>query len=338
MRFLGKERGMERYLDYILSRELKNGGWNLSESETAADCDITAMVLTALSNHCEEYRVKEAAERGLTCLSKMQNSDGGFSTYGEETAESVSQVISALAALGISESDARFVKNGKTPLDCLLTYYKEGGFSHTKGGDVNLMATEQAFIALSALKRLAEGKQGLFAKNKFCDILRDENKAEIVKMAEKGIINGMSENVFAPEKQVTRAEFATMAVRGLGIDRGGEISFADVDKDDWFYGYVASAYKNGIVYGVSETEFYPNGSITCEEAAAMTARAAAACGVLRKSSKNEVVGASEWAYEALNFCFDTEILDKNIPPKQILTRSQIAKLLYNMLKKAEKLD
>ena len=70
----------------------------------------------------------------------------------------------------------------------------------------------------------------------------------------------------------------------------------------------------------------------------MTARAAAACGVLHKSSKNEVAGASEWAYEALNFCFDTEILDKNIPPKQILTRSQIAKLLYNMLKKAEKLD
>ena len=329
----------EKYVDYILSRELETGGWNLSENEKDADCDITAMALCALSNHCEKDAVKKAADRGIARLSKMQNADGGFSTYGEETAESTAQVVCALAALGIDQKDARFVKNGKTPLDSLLTYYREGeGFSHTKGGETNLMATEQALLAISAQKRQSEGKPKLFGKNKFCDILGNPNEAAIVKMAEKGIINGMSENVFSPEASVTRAQFATMVVRGMDILGDYEIAFSDVAKTDWFYSYVASAFKKGIVYGVSETEFNPGGNITCEEAAAMLARAARLCGLEYEKNTNFVTDASDWAVADLNFCLDAEILDGTISPKKVLTRAETAQMIYNMLKKAKNLD
>ena len=329
----------EKYIEYILSRELETGGWVLSETEKDADCDVTAMALTALSNHCDSEAVKKAVDRGVERLSKMQNADGGFSTYGEETAESTAQVVCALAALGIDKKDARFVKSGKTAMDSLMTYYNEGkGFSHTKGGETNMMATEQAFLAISAQKRLDEGKPKLFGKNKFCDVLGNPNEAAIFKMAEKGIINGMSENIFSPEESVTRAQFATMIVRGMDILSDEETAFSDVAKTDWFYSYVASAYKNGIVYGVSETEFNPNGNITCEEAAAMIARAAKLCGIESERNTKAVEGAADWALETFNFCIDTKILDGNIPPKQVLTRAQISQMIYNMLEKAEKLD
>ena len=329
----------EKYVEYILSRELESGGWNFSETELEADCDITAMALSALSNHCESDAVKKAVDRGVTKLSKMQNADGGFSTYGEETAESTAQVICALAALGIDQKDSRFVKNGKTPMDSLMTYYIEGkGFSHTKGGETNQMATEQALLAISAQKRQAEGKAKLFGKNKFCDILGNPNETAIVKMAEKGIINGMSENIFSPEASVTRAQFATMVVRGMDILGDYETAFSDVAKTDWFYGYVSSAFKKGIVYGVSETEFNPGGNITCEEAAAMLARAARLCGLEYEKNTKFVPDASDWAVADLNFCLDAEILDGTISPKKVLTRAETAQMIYNMLKKAEKLD
>lgn len=271
----GKSEIKERYISYILDRELESGGWTLSKNEKDADPDVTAMALTALSNHIEDEKVKNAVGRGVERLSAMQDSDGGFSTYSIATAESTAQVVLALSALGIDENDARFVKGGKSPSDNLLSYYNEGkGFSHIKGEEPNLMATEQALYALSSQKRVRDGKPKLLNKNKFRDIIGNENEKAILLMTQKGIINGMEYNVFAPEMCVTRAQFATMVVKGLGLENSGEITFTDVKSDDWFYPYVAAAYENGIIFGISDKEFNPSGNITCEEAAAMLKRAA----------------------------------------------------------------
>ena len=328
-----------KYLDTILSREISSGGWALSQNETAPDCDVTAMALTALANHKEENGVAEAITRGLSVLSEIQNDDGGFSTYGEETAESAAQVVLALAALGIDENDNRFVKNGKTVTENLLSYYIDGkGFSHTKGGEPNQMATEQALFALSSQKRFNEGKRSLLGKSRFYDIVDNKNQEAIEKMAENGIISGMSDNVFAPEKSVTRAQFATMIVRALHLPQSDKSQFSDVNEKDWFYPYISAAYKNGIIYGVSEHEFNPNGRITCEEAAAMLERASALCGIDKNENGEEITLSSEvsdWARESLIFCIDLGILDDDeISAKEILMRSQIAQMIYNMLKKA----
>ena len=49
--------------------------------------------------------------------------------------ESCAQVMIALGELGISLEDARFVKNGRTLLDGLLTFYRPGqGFVHAAAG------------------------------------------------------------------------------------------------------------------------------------------------------------------------------------------------------------
>ena len=149
------------YVDAILAAQLANGGWSFMGED--ADPDLTAMALQALAKYREQSSVQLAANRALVCLSAMQNADGGFSSWGSENAESCAQVLLALNALGLDADDSRFVKNGHSVLDALLTYQNaDGGFCHERGGETNLMASEQAACALASLVRAERGESGLY--------------------------------------------------------------------------------------------------------------------------------------------------------------------------------
>jgi hypothetical protein len=96
---------------------------------------------------------------------------------------------------------------------------------------------------------------------------------EIEVTAAKGIIEGRANGVFEPDAEVTRAEFAKMLVKTFVLeDKSASEDFADVQDDDWFKPYVASAAKLGIVNGRTEDRFDPNAYITRAEMAAMTSR------------------------------------------------------------------
>ena len=150
------------YVNYILGRELTGGGWALSGKN--ADADVTAMVLQALAPYrAGNKKVQAAVDRGVKKLSAMQNAKGGFTMNNTTASESTAQVLVALAALGIDWNDSRFVKKGNSTVDHLLSCYVKGkGFVHTAGGEVNTMATEQAFYALVAAERYYTGKHSLY--------------------------------------------------------------------------------------------------------------------------------------------------------------------------------
>jgi hypothetical protein len=138
------------FLEYILSRELKDGGFAMMGQY--ADPDITAMALQALSKYTGREDIAAAVKRAVDRLSVIQQPDGGFKSMGDANSESVSQVIIALCRLGISINDPRFVKNGNSPLDNLMTYRNtDGSFCHLKGDGGDMTATEQAFSALAAM-------------------------------------------------------------------------------------------------------------------------------------------------------------------------------------------
>ena len=149
------------YVDAILAAQLANGGWSFMGED--ADPDLTAMALQALAKYREQSSVQLAANRALVCLSAMQNADGGFSSWGSENAESCAQVLLALNALGLDADDSRFVKNGHSALDALLTYQTaDGGFCHERSGETNLMASEQAVCALASLVRAERGESSFY--------------------------------------------------------------------------------------------------------------------------------------------------------------------------------
>ena len=161
----------QQCVKYILGRQLSDGGWDYAEDATSADPDMTAMALQALANYREREDVQTAVDKGLACLSKLQNADGSYSSYDAVNSESISQVVVACAALGIDpNTDSRFVKNGKSAVDALLTFYntEKKAFHHTlkdKDGnpaDVDGMATYQAAYALTAYQRLTKGQTSLY--------------------------------------------------------------------------------------------------------------------------------------------------------------------------------
>jgi hypothetical protein len=165
----------ELLIDFILNREIASGGWALGENPDEADADITAMVLQAFAPYYStDTKVRAAVDRGLAWLSKAQQADGGYASGGAANSESAAQVVVALTALSLDpQTDDRFVKNGHSLLDALLSYAAAGGgFYHVKSGsasnggaqpgEVDLMATDQGFYALVAYDRFKSGNTRLY--------------------------------------------------------------------------------------------------------------------------------------------------------------------------------
>jgi hypothetical protein len=103
-------------IDEILRVQTSDGGWTVYGDK--ADSDMTGMALTALAPYyTKDLKVQEAIDKAIARLSEMQDEDGGYSTSYDgttkiATSESISQVVTALSALGINaDTDPRFVKN-----------------------------------------------------------------------------------------------------------------------------------------------------------------------------------------------------------------------------------
>jgi len=91
------------------------------------------------------------------------------------------------------------------------------------------------------------------------------------------IVRGFPGGYFAPERNVTRAEFTAMLMRTLNLEEIGEgtadIPFTDIDGVYWAIPNIATAYRMGIVNGIGEGLFAPNENVLFEQAIAMILRA-----------------------------------------------------------------
>ena len=93
----------------------------------------------------------------------------------------------------------------------------------------------------------------------FSDVPADAWYAAAVNtLASLGIVNGIGNNQFAPERQITRAEFTVIAMRFGKLDTSGANIFTDVKADDWFYDQVVGAIKYGWIGGYTDGSFRPS--------------------------------------------------------------------------------
>lgn len=154
----------KKIINMIIEQQLKDGGFALDGEK--ADTDITAMALQALSPYYNDskYNINDKIDASIKCLSKMQNDDGGYESYGISNSESISQVVIALCSLDIDPfADKRFIKQGNNTVDALLRYQKDNGaFTHIKDGEDNAIAGSQASMALVALDRRINKRTSLY--------------------------------------------------------------------------------------------------------------------------------------------------------------------------------
>ena len=196
----------EALIDAILAAQLSDGGWNVNGN--GADADMTAMAIQALAPYySSNAKVKSAVDDALKRLSKMQEVNGGYTSWGTANAESVAQVIVALTSLGIDPaSDGRFIKNGYSTLDALATFYNDkGGFKHSQSDMTasNGLATEQAYYALASWYRLKVGKTSLYDMS---------DVTTLSKIIEKTVVNG-GDSAKDPKKD-TLASGSSLAASG----------------------------------------------------------------------------------------------------------------------------
>uniref|UniRef100_UPI0013DD99B1 S-layer homology domain-containing protein n=1 Tax=Agathobaculum sp. Marseille-P7918 TaxID=2479843 RepID=UPI0013DD99B1 len=145
-----------------------------------------------------------------------------------------------------------------------LNGYPEGTFEP----DNNMTRAEAAQMFYNLLLN-----QDVESTVAFSDVPSDAWYAKAVNtLASLGMINGVGDNKYEPDRSITRAEFTAIAMRFAELPTGGENSFSDVTQNDWFYDVVVGSIQYGWITGYPDGTFRPNATITRAEVTTITNR------------------------------------------------------------------
>lgn len=161
-----------------------------------------------------------------------------------------------------------------------------------------------------------------------------------------GLMKGMTDTKFAPNESTTRAQLVTVLWRLDGEPAViADVPFTDL-KQAWYKDAVAWAYANGIVNGLTKTEFGPAAYVTREQIATILYRYAEYKNYDIASSKeldfidagkvhDYAIAAMEWAYAAELITGSAEGGRLVLSPRSFATRAQIATILMRFCKEVD---
>lgn len=161
-------------------------------------------------------------------------------------------------------------------------------------------------------------------------------------LKEQGILNGVSDAAYEPERVITREEFVSALVRLFDLDTTYtkvDIGMQDVDYDSWYAPYIIAAYQFNIIQGYSEGSFGVGRPVTREEIAVMAVRMVDFFEVtLPQNAEKTFADAeqiSDWAVEAVGRIQKAGIIngyeDGTYRPQEGANRAEAAKILYELL-------
>jgi hypothetical protein len=178
--------------------------------------------------------------------------------------------------------------------------------------------------------------------NSFIDTDKSYAKDAIQDLYNKGIITGVDANGhFGPKGSLTRAQFATMMVKSLGLKADATTSsFNDVV--GWAVPYVEAAYKAGIVSGVGNGKFSPNAVVTREMSATILVKSLQTKGTLNDKDAaltfKDADKISIWAKPYIALAQKYSLVrgsNGSFDPKGIANREMGATLGSNLLKEID---
>ena len=163
-------------------------------------------------------------------------------------------------------------------------------------------------------------------------------------MLRRGLFSGTSQTTFDPEGTMTRAMLVTVLHRLAGKPEAGTASgFTDVKSDQWYADAVSWAAENGIVCGVGESRFDPEGKVTREQIAVFLHRYAVysgeSCdGEVSLADYPDAVKVSDYAGQALSWAVGAGLITGSneggtlyLQPNGSAQRQQVAAILQRYL-------
>lgn len=169
-------------------------------------------------------------------------------------------------------------------------------------------------------------------------------RTAITELANRSVVTGKTATTFAPNDEITRAEFVKLLVGAFGLTNPNATvtSLTDVtDSSAWYYNAVASAYNRGIVSGYSDGSFGVNDKVTRQDMAVMILKAAQATNTTINVLKAEANFAdasqiADYAKDAVNTLQRAGVIngvsETEFAPTATATRAQAAKMIYELIK------
>lgn len=186
-----------------------------------------------------------------------------------------------------------------------------------------------------------------FALN-FSDVPRDhKNQTAISHLSDIGVINGYNDGSFHPESLINRAEFAKIVTSArLTLDsidncisdysqnNWSYIFFRDVSLSQWYAKYVCAAKINSIIDGYPDSTFRPSEMVNFAEGLKMVINAYNIDVRRVRVVHNSLlyINNDDWFARYFSYAYNKNLIsrDKFYHPAQLMTRSEMAEILYRL--------
>ncbi|HEY9060897.1 MAG TPA: S-layer homology domain-containing protein [Pseudobacteroides sp.] len=218
------------------------------------------------------------------------------------------------------------LKNGKT---LNIGYEIKDGAKNTASMDYNLAgALVPIRIVLTNISPSADLP--------FKDIRNTEAEEFIRDLHDKGIVNGKQQDYYKPKDLVSRAEFAVLITKALGIEINNamENKYKDISKH-WARDYINAAAQKGFISGYKDGTMRPDNYVTVAEA----------CTLVHKAFKlntnysgiYDKLKQDKWYSQYVKKIFDLKILStsdsiyRNFDEEAFLNRANCAIILSRAL-------
>ncbi|MEK4358706.1 S-layer homology domain-containing protein [Paenibacillus sp. FSL M7-1455] len=183
----------------------------------------------------------------------------------------------------------------------------------------------------------------------FDDVANHWAKDAVNDMGSRMVIEGIGNGLFDPGRDITRAEFAAIIVRALGLKlQSGTSFFSDVKESDWYSSAVRTAYAYHLVGGFEDGTFRPNDMITREQAMVILSKAMTITNLKARlpvqtadvtlHTFGDAAEVSAWAQSSVADSVQAGIVSGRsgtaLDPKDYMTRAEVATIIQRLLQKS----
>lgn len=147
-------------------------------------------------------------------------------------------------------------------------------------------------------------------------------------LKELGIFTGFPDGSAGLDLNMTRAQFAKVLTVGVGLDENAAAStYSDVSATHWAKPFIGAVTEAGLMQGVGNNKFNPNGNVTIQELAKTLVLSLG----LEPVEGAEVAGASAWAAGYVQAALDAQIIPSFTNYNVAATRGQLVDAIYNIV-------
>lgn len=232
----------------------------------------------------EEKKEETAEKSKVSSSQKTMEMLQDFVNYGKELNVSrVDKEDGARLMAALAQGQYVMVKSDVTSndissaIDLIAGAVQKVRYPYMSGVTKNKFEPQKALTraqTASIFRRLTVGDKVVQDFPTFADVKGDAWYAPgVATMERKSLISGYQDNTFRPEKEITRAEFASIVARYLQISGGNrQLTFRDVKENFWAYDAIDALVTEGILSGRSAEKFDPNAPMKRSEAAVIINR------------------------------------------------------------------